>query len=262
MIIKTKKGKTMTFGTNQVKKEYCKVCGEPLFWESPDGNMLVRAICSCEEKELEKLKKEKQNKIFYKKYTALLSLDIRGDKFKSVYLKDFNCQNDKLKEVYTAIKNYIQDISKGKTKSIYIYGNAGVGKSMLSAIIVNHLLNNQVPAIMTNFIEIKNKLFTGNGETIKTLLKTVNVLVIDDIGVEYIKDSNNSFTQELIYEIINYRYINNKSTVFSSNYSLVELNEDKDIAKRTVQRISEMCGKSNVHKIAEESYRKKIFNKK
>ena len=35
-------------------KPYCLKCGEPRFFESPDGKMLVRALCRCECEEAEK----------------------------------------------------------------------------------------------------------------------------------------------------------------------------------------------------------------
>ena len=47
--------------------------------------------------------------------------------------------------------------------------------------------------------------------------------------------------QEKVFEVINARYIEQKPIIFTANYSLKELIEERGIAKRTVDRIMEMC---------------------
>jgi DNA replication protein DnaC len=62
-----------------------------------------------------------------------------------------------------------------------------------------------------------------------------HILILDDIGAEKATD----FVAETLYRIVNYRYIHQLPTIFTSNCSLQEL-ADK-IGERSTSRIVEMC---------------------
>ena len=64
-------------------------------------------------------------------------------------------------------------------------------------------------------------------------LAKAEVLVIDDFGIETVKD----WIAEKIYQIINSRYINKLITIFTSNLSVDELTYDD----RITNRIREKC---------------------
>lgn len=70
----------------------------------------------------------------------------------------------------------------------------------------------------------------------------MDLLILDDIGTEVIVKSTKekSWLQEKIYEIINARYVDKKSTVFSSNESLQDLQSKCGMQEKTVDRIAEM----------------------
>ena len=61
-------------------------------------------------------------------------------------------------------------------------------------------------------------------------LKTVEVLIIDDLGME----NASKWANDKVYEIINYRYNAKKKTIYTSNISL----KDMDYDDRIVSRIS------------------------
>ena len=61
-------------------------------------------------------------------------------------------------------------------------------------------------------------------------LKTVEVLIIDDIGME----NASKWANDKVYEIINHRYNAKKKTIYTSNISL----KDMDYDDRIVSRIS------------------------
>jgi DNA replication protein DnaC len=52
--------------------------------------------------------------------------------------------------------------------------------------------------------------------------------------------------------VVNKRYIDNKPIIFTSNYSLKELIENRGMADKTIDRIVEMC---EVMKLEGQSYR-------
>ena len=69
----------------------------------------------------------------------------------------------------------------------------------------------------------------------------IEVLFFDDLGTEiFTKNSNDTWLQGLLFDLINKRYNCKKATIFSSNHSLNELINERGIAEKTVDRISEM----------------------
>jgi DNA replication protein DnaC len=129
----------------------------------------------------------------------------------------FHCAN--LKE----IKNHIN------TKhSIYIWGKYGLGKSHMLYWLANtyNLRGKNVyinlMAEISNILkrEVAHSKVTGEvliSET--TIMKNVEILFIDDIGNERMTD----FIGEALQVVIDHRYLKNKPTFISSNYSTTEL---------------------------------------
>ena len=79
--------------------------------------------------------------------------------------------------------------------------------------------------------EIRATYNKDNDETEDTLLKDLSradILVIDDFGTERATD----WAGEKFYQIVNKRYINNKITIYTSNYDLTKLRYDDRITNR------------------------------
>ncbi|MCL6577035.1 MAG: ATP-binding protein [Kyrpidia sp.] len=65
-----------------------------------------------------------------------------------------------------------------------------------------------------------------------------DLLIIDDLGKEKVSD----WVQQTVYEIINNRYVNNKSLVITTNMSLGDIRERyQEHGDAIVSRILEMC---------------------
>lgn len=137
------------------------------------------------------------------------------------------------------VKNFkeIQKLGKG----LYIYHkNPGTGKSHLAVAILNALMKNY--GVYGRFVvvkdlidEIRNTFNKDSEYTKKELVeavKTVDVLVLDDIGVEDPKP----FVKEELYSILNQRMIHKKLTLFTSNCNYDELK----LGPRNVSRIKAM----------------------
>ena len=110
----------------------------------------------------------------------------------------------------------------------------------------NELIRQYKQVLFTNFFEISKSIratFKGNGNEIDLINKIANVdfLFIDDLGTEKVtKDGEDTWLQDKIFEVINKRYNNMKPTIFTSNYSLQELVQDRGLLDKTVDRILEM----------------------
>ena len=71
-------------------------------------------------------------------------------------------------------------------------------------------------------------------------LKEAWALFIDDIGIENFTGFKGDEMNAVLYELINYRYNNNLTTCFTSNYGIKDLEKKKSVFKQTVDRIRGM----------------------
>lgn len=158
---------------------------------------------------------------------------------KSVYqLQD---SKDKIDVIVSAVKTYLTNFEEMQSegKGLYLYSNTkGSGKTRLIASVANKLLENHQVKFATSTAILqeikktwedkeKGKDKQSESKLIEDLINT-EILIIDDFGTEQVKDWNN----ERFYHIINERYINKKVTLYTSNYSLNELNYDDRITNR------------------------------
>ena len=124
--------------------------------------------------------------------------------------------------------NKVEIINHVNTKhSIYLWSQYGLGKThfLKYASKKYHLQGHLVFIAMFADInrQIKEEInLRKNGiinKSIETKMKECKVLCIDDLGNEYMTE----YTHELLITIINYRYVNQKATLITSNYSPDEL---------------------------------------
>lgn len=123
---------------------------------------------------------------------------------------------------------------------LLLWGNVGTGKTFFAACIANYLIEHGVPVLMTNFIRLTNAL-TGFDEDKNAYIRSLNnykLLIIDDLGAERQSD----YMLEQVYNIVDSRYKNQQPLIITTNLSLSEIKEPKDIKySRIYSRIIEMC---------------------
>ena len=148
---------------------------------------------------------------------------------------------------------------------IYLFGDKGVGKTHLTACMANFLISKYVPVLFTNLFEIskavKSTFNRESSQTEQALIEkfsSIDVLFFDDLGTElFTRNSGEMWLQSLLFDLINKRYNNRKATIFSSNYSLNALVNERGIMEKTVDRISEMTSGA-VMKITGRSLRRRF----
>lgn len=173
------------------------------------------------------------------------------DAFKEMRLANFskdvyrNPESTKIIDVdCRAVNWWITQLEKMKTEGmgLYLYSNCkGSGKTRMATSIANELIyehgmNVKFATSIQIINEIKASWNNEEGMTEHQLLDDLSkaeVLVIDDFGIETVKD----WIAEKIYQIINSRYINKLITIFTSNLSVDELTYDD----RITNRIREKC---------------------
>lgn len=242
---------------------YCKNCNtaRTTIAEVFGNRRVVRCICQCQKEKRDKeeeLKKEVERQM---KITKLQEASLLSERYKNVNFD--NCitgENKTFDIAFKRCKKYCENSTEilDKGFGIYIYGDKGTGKTHLTSCMANELIKQYKQVLFTNFFEISKSIratFRGQGNEIDLINKIANVdfLFIDDLGTEKVtKEGEDTWLQDKIFEVINKRYNNMKPTIFTSNYSLQELVQERGLLDKTVDRILEMStvilkieGKSN-----------------
>ena len=156
--------------------------------------------------------------------------------------KTFNSYDYKIHEecadaMFAAIR-FCEEFSLTKeSRSIIFCGRSGVGKSHLSIAIANNLIEKGIPVIYMPYREIITKLKQNiTDDTIYSTLinkyKSEKVLIIDDLFKGRITESD----VNIMFEIINYRYLNQLPIIISTEKTPESiLNIDEAIGSRIIE---------------------------
>jgi len=214
---------------------------------SQDQNRIVFSYRACNYKVNEKYK---DNVLLFD-----VPISIKNASFKDLY-KDKNRI-----EVIKKMKEYMNNYFTNKDKAIYLHGSFGSGKTYLVAALFNELAKKNVKGIIIHLPEFLRGLkesFSGDyGERFNTI-KKVPLLLIDDIGAEYL---TSWARDEVLEPILQYRMDSNLATFFTSNFTLEELEKhlsmtansiDRVKAKRILERIKQL---SEPYELVSKNYR-------
>lgn len=163
----------------------------------------------------------------------------RANKFSNIppLFKDASFENltrnEANKKAFEACKAF-----KPIGESILLYGGTGTGKTHLGSAIINEYIG-KTTALFIPCPELLDQLRKSYKTETKVDLfeyaKTAKILVLDDLGVE----SPSDWVKERLYLLINHRYLNQLSTIITTNSTQSELVERLGI--RIVSRLSQMC---------------------
>ena len=234
----------------QLTAEYellCKSCGGQRYFQK--DKFIAICLCKCQVEEDRAREKQKELAERMEQLKSLKAVSLLGERYKDASFDNLELHNEEYKVAVERCKRYCENWEQVKAKGlgIYLYGDCGTGKTLLTACIGNKLLEQGVAVLFTSFLEIARVLkdkYSRNESELAFMknLEQVDLLILDDIGTEVIVKSTKekSWLQEKIYEIINGRYVQNKSTIFSSNESVLDLMGKCGMEQKTVDRIIEM----------------------
>lgn len=206
-----------------------------VFYPEHKGHQIIFSYVPCKY-EKEQIKKE-ANRMTRDKELALASMkDVDGtDKRRAPVVKwliDF-------------IKNYDRS---GNHKGLYLHGTFGCGKTFLISAVFNELSKKRVTTEIVYYPELLRDLksdFDTFGDRI-AYLEEVDLLLIDDIGAEKVTEWSRD---EILGTILQHRMNNYKTTFFTSNLNIEELEEhllissnvdEKIKAKRIIERVKQL----------------------
>ena len=184
------------------------------------NRLVFRKECECM-----KTRKgiEKQLDYFYK-YPVLKECSLDG------FITTFNFQKAMKLKAMEFIKSY-------KNAWFFVGGQYGSGKSYICYAIVNELIKKLNDFALFEYIEDLREIKSHSADLIYLELiekyKKATILYFDD----FLKVDLNIADLKIIYEIINYRYKENKTTLFSSEKLFSELVDiDEAIESRIFEK--------------------------
>jgi DNA replication protein DnaC len=151
------------------------------------------------------------------------------EEFKKMTFSSFSLEGkpDVIKEAFECAKDYFMEFDHIKDKrcnSISLLGQPGAGKThLLTALANNLIVKKQISVLYFPFVEGFNDLKDDFNllEEKLTKMKRIGVLFIDDL----LKGRTNptDFQIEQMFAVINYRYLNHKPIMVSSEKTVDEL---------------------------------------
>ncbi|RLK64125.1 primosomal protein DnaI [Atopobacter sp. AH10] len=189
-----------------------------------------REIMCAYEKTPAYIQEEEEKKIADRVQTLFLP-----ESLKKAHLSSIDICSERV-EVVDALTQFAEDFQKarGFVKGIYLHGPFGRGKTYLLACLLHEVSLSgyrsalaHLPSLM---VECKQRMNTveGYGALLENL-KTVDVLVLDDIGAEMMTPWTRD---EILMPILQYRMQERKTTFFTSNLTMEELKEHFRLSSR------------------------------
>ena len=192
-----------------------------------------------------KYKKEidKANKYMENIYTYNMPKDIKNAKMSDIYTQS-KSRHETIKWIFDFVKNY-----KKEAKGLYLNGNFGCGKTYLISAAFNELAKKDIKSAIIYWPEflrdLKSSFDSGYNEKYE-YIKNVELLLIDDIGAEEVTGWSRD---EILGTILQYRMQEHKTTFFTSNLTIEELENHfsnskngSDIvkARRIIERVKQL----------------------
>ena len=132
------------------------------------------------------------------------------------------------KAIFNECRNFVEKEEYKQGINLYLYGDPGLGKTFLCSCIAQELLTREVPVLYQTayrlFTILENARFKKD-ETCEAMEKQfyeIPVLMIDDLGTEFVT----TYTSAVLFDLINARVQNKKSTIISSNLSMTLMKEN------------------------------------
>lgn len=196
----------------------CKNCNDTGYYEHNNKTL----VCDCLKKALIKCNCDQLNS------SSPLSLCTFDTFSLDKYSMDVNEKGTSAYTAMSRILNYAKEYAhtfNENSKSLFLRGATGLGKTHLSLAIANEVINNGFSVIYVSAPSILSKLekahFSNGAEEQEILdsLLQCDLLIIDDLGTEF----SNNFSVAEIYNIFNSRLLLNKPVIVSTNLTLSEI---------------------------------------
>lgn len=134
-------------------------------------------------------------------------------------IEDFDINTESREKIYNKIKKFITNFNTAeREKGLYLHGTCSIGKTFTLGCIANELAKNNISCLLIYFpdlvLDLKNAIGTPRFESLLNMLKSIDVLMLDDFGSE---NMTPWLRDEVLGPVVNYRVLDNKPVFISSN---------------------------------------------
>lgn len=155
--------------------------------------------------------------------------------FRGNTLKDFDVKGkSELKKVKGLVQAYIEDLDSNfeNNKGLFLYGSNGVGKTMLSSIILKEAYRHRYTSRRSTFVEYVDKYTkVWNAKSadekatledeLYTYYKAVEFLVLEEVG----KEIDSKVSAPILEDLLRYREDNGLVTIVCTNLNISLMTE-------------------------------------
>jgi len=204
--------KNQSIPSNKETTYKCEICKDIGGYIEKRDDIEFYITCKC----IEQIRKERILK------SSKITIEFRKKTFQNW---DTSWLHEIVRNAHSCSLKYIanhETIMNNRQNSIALLGRSGAGKTHLLSAICNRLLDKNIPIIYFPFVEGFNEL-KDNFDLLETKInemQKVDYLFIDDLFKGRVPTQ---FQIEQVFAIINYRYINNKPILISSEKTINDL---------------------------------------
>jgi len=226
-------------------KESCKHCGNRLTiikikgFDGAGKERSLAVVCECVREEQRrkerKLQDEKMMQLFFKR-------GFQTGRYALMTLTNWQ-ERGTGSEISEAATHYIRSVGLNQPNWLYLFGAYGVGKTHIAVALTRRIAFDRrwEPALYRwgEYCSLIQQSWHDKRIQIDwNLTRYARILVLDDID----KKTATRWALSQLYDIIDYRYINNLPTVITANRSIIELtkfwnNESEDLCRAIISRI-------------------------
>ena len=160
----------------------------------------------------------------------------------------WNAKDPTLAKAKRQVQEFV-DLYPADDKGLLLMGSVGTGKTHLAVAALQQIMKETRPPVHGRFADFTSLVldfqmtFDGSGSSraIMEPLVEADLLVLDELGA----GKTTPWVMDLLYYLVNKRYLEGRVTIFTTNYSDRPRSHEESLADRVSQRIRsrlyEMC---------------------